>query len=97
MIFLKHFRQYYLKYFLSFFVGIVVLVAIDWYQLEIPRTIKTIIDQVENLNFTQISDIFPSLLYIVLIVLAYLKQGKKYFHWFLKLLCKGMINLNQLF
>ncbi|MCX5775867.1 MAG: ABC transporter ATP-binding protein [Firmicutes bacterium] len=70
MIFLKHFRQYYVKYALSFLLGIAILVAIDWYQLEIPRTIKTIIDGVNAHTFTDVSQIFSLLLYIIIIVVG---------------------------
>jgi len=70
MIFLKHFRQYYIKYGISFLFGIIILVAIDWFQLEIPRTIKTIIDGVDSGVFVNVSQLFSLLLYIVLIVVG---------------------------
>lgn len=44
MLFGKHFRKYYLKYGLFFLVGIFVLIAVDWLQLEIPKIIGNIID-----------------------------------------------------
>jgi len=44
MLFGKHFRKYYLKYALFFLVGIFVLIVVDWFQLEIPRIIGSIID-----------------------------------------------------
>ena len=68
MILLKHFRHYYLKYGLSFLLGIAILVVIDWYQLEIPRIVKTIIDGVENQTITNVSQILEPLLIVTLIV-----------------------------
>jgi len=70
MILLKHFRQYYIKYGLSFLLGIIVLIAIDWYQLEIPRTIKSVIDGVQTGTIIDITQIFSSLLYILVIVVG---------------------------
>ncbi len=70
MIFLKHFRHYYIKYGLYFLVGIVLLVAIDWYQLEIPRTIRGIIDGVQTGTITVMSQIFDPLKYIGIIVIG---------------------------
>ncbi|MFA5480881.1 MAG: ABC transporter ATP-binding protein [Bacilli bacterium] len=67
MIFLKHFRHYYLKYGLSFLLGVAILVVIDWYQLEIPRIIKTIIDGVEDKTIIDVSQILWPLLTIVFI------------------------------
>jgi ATP-binding cassette subfamily B protein len=68
MILLKHFRHYYLKYGLSFLLGIAILVVIDWYQLEIPRIVKTIIDGVEKQTITNVSQILEPLLIVTLIV-----------------------------
>lgn len=70
MIFLKYFRHYYLKYFMSFLIGIILLVTIDWFQLEIPREIKSIIDGVQTGSLTNISQIFDPLFYIGVIVIG---------------------------
>ncbi|MDY0345194.1 MAG: ABC transporter ATP-binding protein [Bacilli bacterium] len=70
MILLKHFRHYYLKYALAFLFGVVILVVIDWYQLEIPRIVKTIIDGVENESINHLNQIFEPLLTVVLIVVG---------------------------
>ncbi len=48
MLFGKHFRKYYLKYSLFFLVGIFVLIAVDWLQLEIPGIIGNIIDTLKQ-------------------------------------------------
>ena len=40
----KYFWKYYFKYFLYFFFGILVLVAIDYLQLDIPKTVASIIN-----------------------------------------------------
>ncbi len=70
MIFLKHFRHYYIKYGWAFLLGILILVAIDYYQLEIPRAINTIITGVDEGYFTELSDIYEPLIYMITIVLA---------------------------
>lgn len=70
MILLKHFRHYYIKYGLAFLVGIAILVAVDWYQLEIPRIIKDIINGVEGGTITAINQIWSPILTIVGIVLG---------------------------
>ncbi len=44
MLFGKHFRKYYLKYALFFLVGIGILIVIDWIQLDIPKLVGGIID-----------------------------------------------------
>ena len=44
MIIGKHFSKYYLKYAWAFLIGIGILVTIDWFQLQIPINIGTIID-----------------------------------------------------
>lgn len=44
MLFGKHFRKYYLKYAPFFLVGVFVLIAVDWLQLEIPQIIGNVID-----------------------------------------------------
>ncbi|MFZ9138936.1 MAG: hypothetical protein ACO207_00580, partial [Bacilli bacterium] len=68
MIFLKHFRHYYLKYGWSLLFGLIILVAVDWFQLDIPRIIKSIIDGVEAQTILNLADLTPSLLQILIIV-----------------------------
>jgi len=46
----KHFRKYYLKYALFFLVGIFVLVVVDWIQLDIPKLVGGIIDNLKQTN-----------------------------------------------
>ncbi len=48
MLFSKHFGKYYIKFLPYFLVGIAVLVAIDWIQLEIPRLVGGIIDELDG-------------------------------------------------
>ena len=50
MIFGKNFLKYYFKYGLYFLVGIAILVVINWIQLEIPRLIGFIIDELNKLE-----------------------------------------------
>lgn len=53
MLFGKHFRKYYLKYALFFLTGVFVLIAVDWYQLEIPKIIGAIIDNLYEINIDE--------------------------------------------
>lgn len=50
MLLSKHFRKYYLKYGLYFLVGIAVLIAVDWLQLDIPKLVGGIIDTLKQTN-----------------------------------------------
>ena len=68
MIFLKHFRHYYIKYGWSLLFGLIILVAVDWFQLDIPRIIKSIIDGVEAQTILSLDDLTPLLLQIIIIV-----------------------------
>ena len=70
MIFLKHFRHYYLKYGWAFFFGLLILVSVDWFQLEIPRLIKVIIDGVETNQIIDFSGLLAPLTTIIYIVLG---------------------------
>ncbi|CDR30566.1 Probable multidrug resistance ABC transporter ATP-binding/permease protein YheI [Acholeplasma oculi] len=75
MILLKHFRHYYLKYGFQFLLGIVILVLIDYFQLEIPRIFNVIITQVEDNELTAITQLYEPLLYIISIV-AFMTIGR---------------------
>lgn len=48
MIFGKHINIYYIKYFLFFFFGLVALLAVNWFQLEIPRICGEILDGIAD-------------------------------------------------
>jgi ATP-binding cassette, subfamily B, multidrug efflux pump len=50
MLFGKHFFKYYIKYGLYFLTGALILVLVDWLQLEVPRLVGGIID---NLGLDQ--------------------------------------------
>ncbi len=50
MLFGKHFRKFYLKYSLYFLVGALVLIAVDWIQLDIPKLVGAIIDNLNSEN-----------------------------------------------
>lgn len=75
MLLLKHFRHYYWKYLSSFVLGILLLISIDWFQLEIPRIIKLIIDGVETNDITDTAQLWPFLIDITLIV-VYMTIGR---------------------
>lgn len=72
MIFLKHFRHYYIKYGWAFLLGILILVGIDYFQLEIPRMLRIIVDGVdpEKPVFTNVVEIMPIINYVVMIVIG---------------------------
>ena len=70
MIFLKHFRHYYLKYGWSLLFGIIILVSVNWFQLDIPRIIKTIIDGVENQSINGLDDLRDPFVHIIIIVVG---------------------------
>ena len=44
----KYINKYYLKYAVFFIIGIVALIAVDYYQLEIPEFLGNIVDAVKN-------------------------------------------------
>lgn len=68
MLLLKHFRHYYLKYAYAFLLGVVILVLLDWYQLEIPRLLKVIIDGIDNETIKSLSDITSIILTLLLLI-----------------------------
>lgn len=70
MIFLKHFRHYYIKYGFAFLLGFIILVSVDWFQLDVPRIIKTIIDGVNDGSYQSIDALFAPLLHIIWLVLG---------------------------
>ncbi len=70
MIFLKHFRHYYIKYGITFLLGVAILVAIDYFQLEIPKIFNLIITNVEDGIFTETAHLFEPLLYISIIIIG---------------------------
>ncbi len=48
MLLSKNFRKYYITYGLYFIVGIAVLIAVDWIQLDIPKLVGSIIDHLKS-------------------------------------------------
>lgn len=70
MLLLKHFRHYYWKYLSAFVLGVLILISIDWLQLEIPRIIKVIIDNVEDGIIVEIDQLWPLLSQILIIVVV---------------------------
>lgn len=69
MIFLKHFRHYYIKYGWAFLLGILLLIGIDYFQLEIPRVFNQIITGVDEGTVTQVGQITDLIFYLIGIVL----------------------------
>lgn len=53
MLFGKHINKYYIKYLIPFLIGIIALVIVDIFQLEIPEIIGEIIDKIEYKTLTK--------------------------------------------
>ena len=60
----KYINKYYLKYAVPFIIGVIALVLVDYYQLEIPKFLGNIVTSIEN---GQALDI-PSLVFDLLII-----------------------------
>lgn len=48
MIFGRHINKYYLKYFVFFLFGLIALIAVNWFQLEIPKICGQILDGISD-------------------------------------------------
>ena len=72
MIFGRNIKRYYLKYFPLFAIGIIALVVVDIYQLDIPNIIGDIIDGLKSGVLTKVSleEYIKQILTIVLIMFA---------------------------
>ncbi len=66
----KHFSKYYLKYFFTFLIGIIALVVVDLYQLEIPEVVGLIVDEIKNetLSKTLLLELTKTLLVVAIVV-----------------------------
>ena len=66
----KHFTKYYFKYFFPFLIGILALILVDYFQLEIPEIIGNIIDGIKNHTLTKemILDYSLDMLVVALVV-----------------------------
>lgn len=53
MLFNKYFAKYYLKYWICFLIGIIALVAVDFFQLEIPDVVGEVIDGLRYKTLTK--------------------------------------------
>lgn len=70
MLFGKYINKYYKKYFLFFLVGVIALVAVDYFQLEIPNITGKIIDGIRSGElFNEDSKMLHYMLYLGLIAL----------------------------
>ncbi|MFA5692208.1 MAG: ABC transporter ATP-binding protein [Acholeplasmataceae bacterium] len=70
MILLKNFRHYYIKYGIAYVLGLSLLVLVDYFQLEIPRTLNAIITGVDKGEFVTTGDFMPLITYIITLVLT---------------------------
>lgn len=68
----KHFRKYYLKYAYFFIIGVFVLIAVDWLQLEVPRIIGQIIDALRDTSpdTVAIENGIKRIIYLALVIAA---------------------------
>ncbi len=66
MIFGKTINKYYLKYIHMFLLGLIALILVDWFQLEIPEVIRTVIDSLGDGTLTK-----PELVDLSLIILGF--------------------------
>lgn len=95
MIFNKHFSKYYLRYLHMFLIGIGILIAIDYFQLEIPRYLGEIINVIDantdpstggpfaTLTYDGLAaSVFPKLK-AILIVLAVVAGGRVLWRFFI--------------
>jgi ATP-binding cassette, subfamily B, multidrug efflux pump len=60
MLFGKHFFKYYLKYWIYFLSGILILIAVDWFQLDIPKIIGELVDDL-RLGSTDTKSMYQSI------------------------------------
>lgn len=70
MLFGKHINKYYYKYAFFFILGIAALVAVDFFQLDIPKIIGDIIDGLKDKTLTdeQLKDFILSMLFIAAVM-----------------------------
>jgi ATP-binding cassette, subfamily B, multidrug efflux pump len=66
MLFGKHFFKYYIKYGLYFLTGALILVLVDWLQLEIPRLVGGIVDSL-GLDQPNENEIYQSITRIAIL------------------------------
>ena len=46
----KHINKYYLKYLVFFLVGLASLITVDWFQLELPEVLGSIVQYLKDRN-----------------------------------------------
>lgn len=72
----RHFTKYYFKYFITFFIGLIALIAVDYFQLLLPEVVGGIVDGIEagqkglpgNLTKEVLLGYVKTLIMIVLVV-----------------------------
>lgn len=74
MIFGRNVNKFYIKYWYWFVLGIIALVAVDYFQLVVPRVTGEIIDGLKEGNLTY--DAIQDILYQMLVVLAVMFSGR---------------------
>lgn len=77
MLFGKHINKYYIKYGIFFLFGIAALIAVDFYQLDIPKIIGKIIDGLETNTLTKSA--LKSFILNMLMIMAIMFVGR--FTW----------------
>ncbi len=69
MLFGKHFFKYYLKYWIYFLSGILILITVDWFQLDIPKIIGELVDDL-RLGSTDTKSMYRSIGRIAVLALG---------------------------
>lgn len=70
----KHFTKYYFKYGILFIIGIIALIVVDYFQLEIPEIIGNIVDGIREQNLTQ--EIIKEYAFRMLIIALFVFVGR---------------------
>ena len=74
MLFGKHFGKYYIKFLPFFMIGILVLVGVDWIQLEVPRLVGGIIDELYQV--TPIAGKITEAIVRIIVIAAIITVGR---------------------
>ena len=86
MLFGKHVNKFYIKYGLFFLIGILALIAVDYFQLEIPNVIGSVIDGLNEESITK--EVLRGYIYQLLFIAAVMFAGR--FLWRLCIFGNGV-------
>ncbi len=69
MLFGKHINKYYLKYIHYFLVGLIALLAVNYFQLEIPEICKNLIDSIQKGTLLESNVLVDAMIYLGIIAI----------------------------